>query len=409
MLPFVNGNVSHGINQGRSIDPFTNSYIDQRVSIGSYNLNASLNLWNGLSQREATRQSKLAYESDVLDERQAEQNIAISTTLAYLQVLNAEQQLGQAVRQTAVTMQQVRRLQALDSIGSIAPALLYDLQGQLSGDRINELNIESSLESARLTLAQLMNVPYSGTMKFSPLSNETILATGDVQQPTAAALLAQPGVRAAGLRMQSTAKGLQAAKGARQPTLYLAGIIGTNYSSAASRASLLNVTEVPTADYVFVGAEKVPVYTSQRVYNNTAIPYGDQWRNNVFSSLSLGVRVPLVSGGQLRQRIELAEVAASKAAYEAQTISSQLQRSIEQATINLDFARKRYLQFAKQANDFEQSFRAAEVRFNAGLGTVVDYLAAKNNLDRARSGLIASRFECLLLGKVLEYYVEPGT
>ena len=32
MLPDLNGSAGHGINQGRSIDPFTNSYINQQVN-----------------------------------------------------------------------------------------------------------------------------------------------------------------------------------------------------------------------------------------------------------------------------------------------------------------------------------------------------------------------------------------
>ena len=39
LLPDVNGLVSHGINRGRSIDPFTNSYVDQKISYGNYSLN----------------------------------------------------------------------------------------------------------------------------------------------------------------------------------------------------------------------------------------------------------------------------------------------------------------------------------------------------------------------------------
>jgi outer membrane protein len=32
LLPDLNGSVGHGINQGRSIDPFTNSYINQQIN-----------------------------------------------------------------------------------------------------------------------------------------------------------------------------------------------------------------------------------------------------------------------------------------------------------------------------------------------------------------------------------------
>jgi outer membrane protein len=35
-LPNLNANANEGINYGRSIDPFTNAYIDQKVGYGNY-------------------------------------------------------------------------------------------------------------------------------------------------------------------------------------------------------------------------------------------------------------------------------------------------------------------------------------------------------------------------------------
>jgi outer membrane protein len=37
-LPDLFGNLGHGFNQGRSIDPFTNSYINQQITFGNYSL-----------------------------------------------------------------------------------------------------------------------------------------------------------------------------------------------------------------------------------------------------------------------------------------------------------------------------------------------------------------------------------
>ena len=42
MLPNINGTVNHGINQGRSIDPFTNSYINQSLTNADYNLSGGI-------------------------------------------------------------------------------------------------------------------------------------------------------------------------------------------------------------------------------------------------------------------------------------------------------------------------------------------------------------------------------
>src|SRR5690349_14954679 len=47
LLPSLNSSISHGINQGRSIDPFTNGYVNQQINYASYAIGSSLVLFNG--------------------------------------------------------------------------------------------------------------------------------------------------------------------------------------------------------------------------------------------------------------------------------------------------------------------------------------------------------------------------
>ncbi len=58
----------------------------------------------------------------------------------------------------------------------------------------------------------------------------------------------------------------------------------------------------------------------------------------------------------------------------------------------------------RQVADFEESFRTTEVRFNAGAVTQVDYLIAKNNVDRSRSNLIIAKYDYIFREKILDYY-----
>ncbi len=71
MLPDLNGSTGLGINQGRSIDPFTNGYINEQVNFSNYNLNSGVVLFNGLSMQHTNRQTALAYEASKMDWQQA--------------------------------------------------------------------------------------------------------------------------------------------------------------------------------------------------------------------------------------------------------------------------------------------------------------------------------------------------
>lgn len=407
VLPFLAGGVNHGINQGRSIDPFTNNYVNQEVSFANYNLNGSITLWNGLSLQNTVQQVRLAYEAGKLDLQQTRENMTVSVMLAYLQVLNSDEQLSQARRQADVTARQVARLRQLDSLGTIAPALLYDLRGQLATDRLNEIAARSNGQAARLTLAQLLNIPFSPVMKLELLPEA--LQPGGTDPDASRQLLltataALPLVRAADLRLRSAQKGLKAARGQRSPSVFAFGNLGTTYSSAASRSILLGTNEVATGNFVVVGPDRVPVYTAVSNYSSSPIPYYEQWRNNVFSTIGVGLRIPLLNGNQTRTQIGLARIAEQQASFQVETATNQVQQAVEQAVLNQQLALERYHTLVGQVADFTLSFQAAEARFEAGVSTSTDYMVAKNNLDRTRSNLIAARYDVALRSKIVAYY-----
>src|SRR5687767_14159012 len=104
-LPQLNAAVSHGINQGRSIDPFTNTYIDEQVNYANYGLSSSLLLFNGFSVQHSIRQNQYAREASKLEVQQIRENITLNVMLAYLQVLNAEDIVAASEKQVAVTTQ----------------------------------------------------------------------------------------------------------------------------------------------------------------------------------------------------------------------------------------------------------------------------------------------------------------
>jgi outer membrane protein len=67
-------------------------------------------------------------------------------------------------------------------------------------------------------------------------------------------------------------------------------------------------------------------------------------------------------------------------------------------------AADRYKVLLEQVTAYTESFRAAEIRFNNGVGTSVDYLIAKNNLDRANIDVITTKYDYVLRTKILDFY-----
>jgi outer membrane protein len=406
LLPSVNGNIGHGINQGRSIDPFTNTYVNQNITYSNYGVNGSLPLFNGLSLRNEMKRFAYAYNAAKLEADQMKVDITLNVILGYLQVLNNEDLLEVSKQQFSVTQQQIERLEVLNKQGAINPPQLHELRGQLKDNELTVLLNQNALQTAKLQLSQVMNVPYNAEVQLERLTGQGIL-----EQPKLAAdeiyskaIDGLAGVKAAELRKKSAEAVVRSTRGALFPILSLNGGANTNYSSIAATETFLNTTDVTTTSYVIVNGNTVPVISKKNNFQSEKIPYGDQVRNNIYTNLGLTLRVPIFNSFQTRNQIRLAEIELKNTQLIEESTKVQLRQQVDQAHLNLINAWSRYKILLEQVESFREAFRAAEVRFNAGVGTSVDYVIAKNNYDRANLNLVIARYDYLLRKQVINYY-----
>ena len=211
-------------------------------------------------------------------------------------------------------------------------------------------------------------------------------------------------VQATKLRTQSAEKNISSIKGGFFPSLSLGGNINTNYSSVATRDYFVNTTENPSSNYVDVNGSQYPVIVKQDNFASKKINFGDQLSNNLFSAVSIGLTIPLFNAGKIRNQVKLAKLDLQNYKYIEQNTKTQLQQAIERAYVNLTSSAEKYKLLQEQESAFQESFRTAEVRFNAGAITSVDYIIAKNNLNRVQNSLISSKYDFVLREKVLNYY-----
>lgn len=375
LLPDLNAAFYHGINQGRSIDPFTNTFVNQSINYASYALGSGITLFNGGNLQNTIRQNATAYDASRMELQQAKDNLTLNVILAYLQVLNNEDLLTAAAKQKELSGKQIERLEILDKQGAIAPALLTDLKGQAMNDELSILNLRNALETSKLSLAQLMNVPYSRNLSVERLdADEFLTVYGQSSDDVYNTALQQFSlVKSVELRKRSAEYALKAARGLRYPSLSLGGNLQTNYSSIAAN-------------------------------NNGKIPYNDQLNNNLFYSFNIGLRIPIFNSFRAKYNIRLADITVRNSELVEEATKVQLRQQIEQAHLNMTNAYDRYKTLLEQVAAYNVSFKAAEARFTAGAGTSVDYLIAKNNLDRANINLISAKYDFALRKKVLDYY-----
>ena len=209
LLPAISGQVDHGINNGRGIDPSTNTYVKQSFKSGNYNLNGDLTLFSGLQNLNNIKQTSLAYQAGKMDLQQAKDQVTIDVITAYLMVLNNAELYNQVKNQLDVSKKQVERLEILEKEGANKlPADLYDLKGVYGDNQLNVVSTGATLKTSKLNLLQILNIPYKDNITLQPINADELAQqtpnSADEVFNTALSQLAY--VKAAMLRRQSPKK-----------------------------------------------------------------------------------------------------------------------------------------------------------------------------------------------------------
>jgi len=126
--------------------------------------------------------------------------------------------------------------------------------------------------------------------------------------------------------------------------------------------------------------------------------------NNISNSFGFSLTVPIFNALSQRNRVKQARLTYQNTVLTESTTKIQLNQDIERAYINMNTAADRYKTILTQVDAFDESFRAAGVRFQQGVGTSIDYLITKNSLDRSNINLIIAKYDYVLRTKILDYY-----
>jgi outer membrane protein len=414
--PNVNFSMNQGVQTGRSIDPFSNGFVEKAIGFNSFNVSAGMNLFNGFQLKNSIIQSQQNLSATQKEVESNKNMVTVNVATAYLGVLNGMEQLESARRQIEASRLQLDRTQKLVKGGAVSQVQLYDLESQIANDELNIVNAQNNVELAKLTLKQLMNIPANEIFDIERinLTNPSLQPyDATLDQIYNAALKYLPDMEAANLRVESAKTGVEIAKGLKMPTISLGGGISSSYSTAApdqrfvSDGGAAKVVDVPSSTkYVQYAGIKVPVIES------LSIPSGDlqnfgyfrQLGFNRSPSLSLSLRMPIFNGYQAKYRIAGAQIQEKNAVLVTENIKNQIRQSVEQAYYSMLNAAKRYEAIQKQVQSLELSFKAAEARLNAGALTAVEYNITKNNLDRALLNLIQAKYDFVFRTKILDFY-----
>ncbi len=377
-IPSVSASAGEALNVGKNVDPTTNTFVTEAYHSTNFGLSSSYNLFNGLQNANTIRQNRLNVKAGESDIEKAKNDVTLSITTGYLQVLFANEILAAAKSQEEATQAQVSRTEKMVNAGKSPESDLLQIQSQLATDNLAVITAQNQLDLAKVTLMQLMDIPI--TDKFEvvvPLMEESsagILQTNEeIYQKS---LTVQPQISSASLRTSASMMALKVSQGAHWPRVSLGANMNTNFASSRKKGSV----------------------------NPEGYPFFEQIWDNIGQSFSMGISIPIYSNRQIKSNIDRAKINLITTQLNEQNIKNVLRKSVEQTYTDMRASVKKYEATRLQVSAVESVYKNAEKKFDVGVMSATDFLIQKNNFTQSQSNLIQAKYDYIFKQKILDFY-----
>jgi outer membrane protein len=413
LFPSLNFGGQYNNLWGRSIDPTTNLFSNQRIQSGGVQASSNITLYGGSQLRNTIKQSKVNLQASTFDLETARNGVMLDVTMAFLNIILNVELLENATYQLQTTQTQLETTRKQVEVGALPLIRELELVAQVESNEVSVINAENELRLSMLQLKQYLlipaNVPFEIDIPELDIDamDPVLLPAEDIYE-TAENIM--PQVKSADLWVESAALGVKVARGGLDPRLFASGNMYTNYSSARSDRIL---DGEPTTRIVPIGYVEVPdpfnvqlpVFTEVEVPLTEDYTVATQFKDNWSYAVGLTLQIPIFNGLSARSFYQRSKINEDQAEIMSREVRQTLRQNIEVAYTNALAASKTYNASQKQVASLEESFRAAERSYNLGAMNVYDYQVASNNLFMARSDLLRAKYNYIFTVKVLDFYL----
>jgi len=375
LLPGISASSRAGVSFGRSVDPNTNDIVTTDFFNNSYELGASLTLFNGfrqINQIEYQKYSKRAYELNRLN---ATDDLAFLVMNAYFEVLYNQGMLKIAVEQVKTSEMNLRKMEKQVELGMKSKTDLLEMHANYETEELRRIQVENSLKTANLQLKQRMNLTGSDELVLEEITGPVIVPEKPYQQNLFDEYTKwSPYYQSFEAQLQASRKALSISRSQLFPSVTAFGVMGTGF------------------------------YETTKDNAGNTIGFSKQLKNNRNQYIGASINIPVFSRWESRSEVKKAKLLLNQA---QNTLIEEKQKLYFEMANNLnelEALEKEYNQYVRQQEADQQAFQASEKRFEQGVVNVIDFYIAKNRLANSGSQVLKARLEWEIKKKVLDFY-----
>ena len=374
LFPSVNAEVAGGLNFGRGIDPATNTYTNVTTFGNTYGIGASVPLFDGLKGINTMRAMKVARQKGLVDTQIAQDEVAMQTLSAYMDVVYYTEAVKIANEQLEASRKTLELVRRQFDLGTKSAADVAEIESQEANYDYLLTTEENNLALAYIKLREVMNYPQGEQLEIvTDINLEALPSATSEQALVEYALENNPRIAASRFATEQSRLNLARAKGAYSPSLYLYGGYNTSY---------------------FIDFDNKAAYD----------PFGTQFRNNRGGYVQLSLSIPIFNGLSARSSKRRAANAYRSAQLEQVAVERAVESEVSQTWQQMQGFGKQYVQGEKKVSAAQLAYDGAERKFENGLISALDLQTAANTLLQAKSDMLRARLQYIIKTRMVNYY-----
>lgn len=361
-LPSLSGSISQGVNGGRSIDPFTNTFVQRNISTNAFGVSTNWNALNGVNKQIEQNRLNTEAEKQQLDLRKKE--LKISVIDAFMQVLLAQEFFNLAIEQRLDLESQWISLKEKAKEGLIPDSQISDFETQIAGLKFDEFNAKNNLSLSKLNLSQWLG--FTAQTDFSLKQGNIVFSESKSQ------INFHPSQKIFETQLKIAKIGTKLAEAAKYPSINISAGLGSAYSSAAS------------AEFA----------------------YFKQLNYNLNQYFRVGLNIPIYSNGQVQSKIANANIQERIIKKQIEQQNLKLNQDLEKQKMEIELLKQKLTYSEVNLNIQTKAYLGAKERFSEGVINSIELNTFRLNAEKAKITKIQTQLSLNYKALMLEAFLE---
>ncbi len=403
LLPTLSASAGQHYQFGRTIDRFSNTFVNKTIRSNNVGLNAGITVFNGFQNQNTIKQNEALKNVAKENYEKTKNQVALNVASAYLQVIQSQELIKVAEFLVNNSKQNIERAQKMVDAGTTDLTNLLTQKAQLANEELNLVNAKNNLLTALTNLKFIMQMPLQEELSIvNPQIDINQENPYTIQDLYISAVSKQPQVLAAIQQNEAAAIQTKVAKGLFSPNISIYGSISTVFSE--------NSKEITGAR--IIGSEVIGLTqsTNENVirptveYQSKTINFSDQFKDNLGQSAGVSLSWNLFNGFQTHNQIQKAKINEDISQINLIRVQNTLMSEITLAFNNYQAALAKFKASQNSTIAQKQSLDYIQKRFDAGVSNSFELNQTKNNYNIAYSNEIQAKYDLVFRGLILSFY-----